>query len=541
MKHYIRYGNELNWLEIDGNLFDTEFIWKLSSKSKSWYISISNTIKLLGKTYDYAKQREELSNQCKYLHYKIEDDENTKIIYQGYLSLKGFYKPSGRYCELSVIDRDDLDCLFNDDKIDILDYDIEKSQAKVYYGSLEFIEYEEVESEVGGYISGTNVQGVHKWVLYSDLDKKERKFHINLNDYYDETTIKKKWVREVIYQATTPGDDWEEVETGKYAREIGVTLSIDIKKDYTNGDYYYYKEWAYLPDITYTNGVDLKEVILSLSTGCGKILYSEFLRNNSITRDNEIYSKYWKLILFHVTDITDPKAEFKATNLMVEKSKFIDEITELLNLELWVDNELYVEHKSWKQRDLKLNVEDNANRKQEFRYNEKTIDYEEWEMEIASNPEYNKIKEQYLKNCIKEINRTEISHKFQILTSDLLEVIKRDWDINEKGDHIVIIAVDQNGIITRDQGIINGRLALKNLVKNELAYVRANQLGYIDDYTILNKITAKGKTGDISLEMKLADFLQITPYNRIKTEYGLAQITELSWKGYICKIKYDII
>lgn len=548
--HYIRNKGG-SWRLVNPELYNVVYKWRKDETTKAWYLQMTADIILRGLDYDFVKTHESSQDECKTLDYKIERDNVQE--YDGYLDLRGEYRISGKVFKSKIVDIEKLDCLFKDDEINLFDYAIDRWTVKPYSGSLEFAEYMIIIPATG---SGT--------VYYGELKHEEDKWTQYYFEYTHDTRAEGiiyiwlyKYVREIKTSITMPsGGGWIQVGTDKWARSVSVTKNEDEEKDIEGGSgKRFIKSWSYLPDVSLTNGIALREVLYHLFDECLYTFNSQFFRDE-ITIINEVYNTasalFHDIKLFHISDIIYVEEEGNATKMLVERGKFLKEIINYFNLELWriLDN-VYLEHKSYKERLLNLDVSESEYYSDIYKYDTNIAKSEEWEhTEGSKNENFKNIKLEYSKNCPREINRAELSESFSILFADLASVIsnKTLWENNDIDKAtIVMVSVDSDGVINRNDTIlentvINGCLSFAYLINHIYNYDRAAKTGTVkDDIKINNKITGSGRKSEIKVPMEISDFLNINPYNYIKTKLGIALINELEYSNCECSLNYELL
>lgn len=556
--HYIRNKGG-SWRLVNPELYNVVYKWRKDETTKAWYLQMTADIILRGLDYDFVKTHESSQDECKTLDYKIERDNVQE--YDGYLDLRGEYRISGKVFKSKIVDIEKLDCLFKDDEINLFDYAVDRWSVKPYSGSLEFAEYGKFTNENGDIITGEIKYESDKWGLYYHEEEDGINTSIGLNGNAAYHNTYKKYVREVKTSITMPsGGGWIQVGTDKWARNVSLTKNEDIINDI------YYEtpaqkrtrniySWSYLPDLILTNGIALREVLYHLFDECLYTFNSQFFRDE-ITIINEVYNTasalFHDIKLFHISDIIYVEEEGNATKMLVERGKFLKEIINYFNLELWriLDN-VYLEHKSYKERLLNLDVSESEYYSDIYKYDTNIAKSEEWEhTEGSKNENFKNIKLEYSKNCPREINRAELSESFSILFADLASVIsnKTLWENNDIDKAtIVMVSVDSDGVINRNDTIlentvINGCLSFAYLINHIYNYDRAAKTGTVkDDIKINNKITGSGRKSEIKVPIEISDFLNINPYNYIKTKLGIALINELEYSNCECSLNYELL
>ena len=550
--HYIRNKGG-SWRLVNPELYNVVYKWRKDETTKAWYLQMTADIILRGLDYDFVKTHESSQDECKTLGYKIERDNVQE--YDGYLDLRGEYRISGKVFKSKIIDIEKLDCIFKDDEINLFDYAVDRWTVKPYSGSLEFAEYTVSRTYNGTSRIGSMHYAEDKWQkIYHENGKGIR---ASDGTQYEYTII--KWIREVKTSITMPaGGGWIQIGTDKWARSVSVTKNEDKEvNEEQNGrtEHAFIESWSYLPDLILTNGIALREVLYHLFDECLYTFNSQFFRDE-ITIINEVYNTasalFHDIKLFHISDIIYVEEEGNATKMLVERGKFLKEIINYFNLELWriLDN-VYLEHKSYKERLLNIDVSESEYYSDIYKYDTNIAKSEEWEhTEGSKNENFKNIKLEYSKNCPREINRAELSESFSILFADLASVIsnKTLWENNDIDKAtIVMVSVDSDGVINRNDTIlentvINGCLSFAYLINHIYNYDRAAKTGTVkDDIKINNKITGSGRKSEIKVPMEISDFLNINPYNYIKTKLGIALINELEYSNCECSLNYELL
>lgn len=550
-KHYIKNKNMITWREINPELYSIVYKWKKDDETNAWFLQMTADIMLRGLDFDFVKQYENSSDECKTMDYKIERDSTTE--YEGYLDLRGEYRNSGKLFISKIIEIEKIECLFRDTEINLFDYAIDRFSCKPYLGFLEFAEYSYYHE--ANYITGEMKYEADKWTKIEESKIK----HIIHADNSERNYTYIKWVREAYYGSYTmpDGNGWIQTGTDRWARAVTVTKNEISETNVNIGSYnekIYKESWSYLPAVTLTNGIALREVLFNIFDECLYTLGSQFFRDE-VTLDNEVYNTVSDLFhdikLFHISDVIYADEIGNATNMKVTKSTFIKELLKWFNLELWKSEGIVnIEHKSFRERILNYDITSSEYYTDKYKYKTDLAKSEEWiHTEGARNDNFKSVKIEYSKNCVREINRAEMSESFSVLFADLGSVISNK-DIWENDDidkaTIVMVSVDKNGVINRndtilEKNVMNGCLSFNYLINHLLNYDRKVKTGTVGDFTINNKITSSGKQNDIKFPIEIQDFLTLTPYNYIKTSNGIAMITELEYQNGYCSINYELI
>ncbi len=553
-KHYIKNKNMITWREINPELYSIVYKWKKDDETNAWFLQMTADIMLRGLDFDFVKQYENSSDECKTMDYKIERDNTTE--YEGYLDLRGEYRNSGKLFISKIIEIEKIECLFRDTEINLFDYAIDRFSCKPYLGFLEFAEYTRSRTTNGTVHTGQKKYPEDKWTEI--IHETGHGLRASDGTEYNYTYI--KWVREAYHGSYTmpEGGGWIQTGTDRWARAVSVTKNEpqDVERYLSNGqtEYAHIESWSYLPAVTLTNGIALREVLYNIFDECLYTLGSQFFRDE-VTIDNDVYNTASELFhdikLFHISDVIYADEIGNATNMKVTKSTFIKELLKWFNLELWKSEGIVnIEHKSFRERIVNYDITSSEYYTDKYKYKTDLAKSEEWiHTEGARNDNFKSVKIEYSKNCVREINRAEMSESFSVLFADLGSVISNK-DIWENDDidkaTIVMVSVDKNGVINRndtilEKNVMNGCLSFNYLINHLLNYDRKVKTGTVGDFTINNKITSSGKQNDIKFPIEIQDFLTLTPYNYIKTSNGIAMITELEYQNGYCSINYELI
>lgn len=551
-KHYIRKsGGE--WRQINPELYDISYKWHKDDDIKSWYLQMSANVILKGLDFDFCKQYETLTDECKVMDYKIERDD--VLEFEGYLNLRGEYQNNGKILITKIVDIEKFDCIFKSEEINLFDLSPSRYSCRPYLGSLEFAEYLISYGPHGTYHKGDIKSESLNWVLYY----KEIGHGINSSgdDYKFEQY---KWVREVYYGGYTnpPGEGWIQVGTNKWVRKVSVTkeevqiINTSIAVGDTNHSVL--ETWTYLPPTQLTNGIRLTDVLKKIIEDCGYTFTSQFFKDTP-TITNSIYevveSLFHNILLFHISDVIYVDEPGNATNMKVTKGDFIKEVLNYFNLEMWKnENAIYLEHKSYKDRVTDLDITQSKYYENKYKYKTDIAKYEEWvHTEGSKNDNFKSIKLEYSKNCVKELKRAELSESFSLLFTDLTSVIsnKALWENDDIGKAtIVMISVDSAGVINRNDtlyasNLMNGCLSFAYLINHLYNYVRSEKTGSVGGMKILNNITGSGKQNSIRFPTTIENFISLSPYNFIKVGDTIALKNSLEWENSICTIDYELI
>lgn len=553
-KHYIRNKNA-SWREINPELYSIVYKWKKDDTTKAWFLQMTADVTLRGLDFDYVKQYESASDECKVMDYKIERD--SVLEFEGYLDLRGEYRNSGKVFISKIIDIEKIECLFRDTEINLFDYTDNRFSCKPYYGYLEFAEYGKFTMANGNdIITGDLKYESDNWVLIYH-EEEDGTNSANGTAYHN---TYKKWVREVVHNSYTepPGNGWKQTGSDRWARKITVTRNEDKDEVYYETSAQkrkrYIISYSYLPAVTLTNGIGLREVLFGIFDECLYTLGSEFFRDE-VTISNEVYdtvtSLFHDIKLYHISDVIYADEPGNATNMKVERGKFMKEIINFFNLELWRANGIVsLEHKSYRERILNYDITNSQYYTDTYKYKSELVKSEEWvHTEGSRNDNFKSVKLEYSKNCVREINRADLSESFSILFTDLGSVIanKDLWENNDIDKAtIVMISVDEAGIINRndtilEKNVMNGCLSFAYLINHLYNYDRKSKTGTVNDFTINNRITGSGRENEIKFPIEINDFLGLTPYNLVKTTNGIAMITDLEYKNGYCSLNYELI
>ena len=228
------------------------------------------------------------------------------------------------------------------------------------------------------------------------------------------------------------------------------------------------------------NGLNLKDVMQGLlDASCGNELniVSEFFQwnvpfsetNNYVTNNP---NKYKNIKIFQKSDVKRAKNLNNATKAETNFKDLLEQICNTLNLGYKVfDNELRIEHISWFEKNLGLDLTKSLENQfllkgtRKYSYDSSKLPKtEKFTMMEALSADFVGADITYDSNCVNDDEENKNENTIEDITTDLSFVLE-NFD-SESGlvsdDGFVLIACDENNVVLREQGILEPNTVINN-------------------------------------------------------------------------------